>query len=89
VIGARIQDLVAPEDADVVSALLAGKNGRKAEMRLRTNGATLVPVYSSVQNVVFDGTECLCLIVTDLSEQKRMKRLSPGEACAFDSRTGG
>ena len=76
VIGARIQDLVSPEDAGAVSALLAGKGGRKAEVRLRTGDATLAPVYLSVQDVVLDGAECLCLIVTDLSEQKRHQEIA-------------
>ncbi len=30
-----------------------------------------MPVYLAVQNVVLDEVECLCMIVTDLSEQKR------------------
>src|ERR1022692_3932183 len=75
VIGSRIQDLVAPEDADVVSALLCGSAGRRAEVRLRTDGAGLVPVYLSVQNMVLDGVERLCVIVTDLSAQKRYEEI--------------
>ena len=75
VIGSRIQDLVAPEDADVVSALLSGSAGGRAEVRLRTDGAGLVPVYLSVQNVVLDGVERLCVIVTDLSAQKRYEEI--------------
>jgi PAS domain-containing protein len=67
VIGSRMQDFVAPENAGVVSALLGGTGVRKAEVRLKTEGGAFVPVYLSVQNVVLDGTECHCLIVTDLS----------------------
>ena len=75
VIGSRIQDFIAPENADAVSALLGGTGSRKAEVRLRTDGAAFVPVYLSVQNVVLDGAECRCLIVTDLSEQKRYEEI--------------
>ncbi|HVX66698.1 MAG TPA: ATP-binding protein [Bryobacteraceae bacterium] len=70
VIGSRIQDFVAPEDAGRVTALLQGRDGRKAEVRLKSGGA-LVPAYFSVQNVILDEVERLCLIVTDLSAQKR------------------
>ena len=82
VIGSRIQDFAAAEDADVVSALLSGTDGRKAEVRLRTDGAALVPVYLSVENLALDGTECLCLIVTDLSEQKRNEEIVAAEKLA-------
>ncbi len=44
-------------------------------MRLRTGGAALVPVYLSVQNLVLDGAERLCVIVTDLSAQKRYEEI--------------
>jgi signal transduction histidine kinase len=75
VIGSRMQDFVAPENVDVVSALLSGTGVRKAEVRLKTEGGAFVPVYLSVQNVVLDGSECHCLIVTDLSEQKRHEEI--------------
>jgi two-component system, cell cycle sensor histidine kinase and response regulator CckA len=76
VIGSRIQEFAAPEDVDVVSTLLSAGNGRKAEVRLRTAGAALVPAYLSVQNVTLDEAECLCLIVTDLSAQKRNEEIA-------------
>ena len=45
-------------------------------MRLSPDGnAACVPVYLSVQNVVLDGVECHCLIVTDLSAQKRYEEI--------------
>jgi signal transduction histidine kinase len=75
VIGSRLQDFLAPENAGIVSSLLRGTGVRKAELRLQTDGGTFVPVYLSVQNVVLDGTECHCLIVTDLSEQKRHEEI--------------
>jgi signal transduction histidine kinase len=75
VIGSRLQDFVAPENADVVSTLLSGTGVRKAEVRLRRRDAAFVPAYLSVQNLVLDGAECRCLIVTDLSEQKRHEEI--------------
>jgi PAS domain S-box-containing protein len=73
VIGSPILDFVAAEDAHIVSALLDGTDGRKAEVRLNTlaEGAVFVTVYLSVQKVILAGAECYCLIATDLSAQKR------------------
>jgi signal transduction histidine kinase len=71
VIGARILDFVAPEEAHIVSEILHGTDGTKAEVRLSPDGAAFVPVYLSAQKVILDGAECYCLIVTDLSAQKR------------------
>ena len=71
VIGARIEDFVAPEDAGLVSGLLRSAGRRKAEVRLTTGDAGFVPVYLSIQNVLLSGTACCCVIVTDLSDQKR------------------
>ncbi len=75
VIGSRMQEFVAPENADIVSALLSGTGVRKAEVRLSLSNAADVPVYLSAQNVVLDGIDCHCLIVTDLSEQKRHEEI--------------
>ena len=75
VIGHRILDFVAPEDTQLVSHLLSRTGGRKAEVRLSPDGATFVPVYLSVQNVILDGVECYCVIVTDLSAQKRYEEI--------------
>jgi signal transduction histidine kinase len=77
VIGSRIQDFVAHDDFDraIVSTLLKGAGARKAEVRLSAGGTTSVPVYLSMQSVVLYGAECHCLIVTDLSAQKRYEEL--------------
>jgi signal transduction histidine kinase len=75
VIGSRILDFVVPEDAHIVSELLRRTGGRKAEVRLSPDGAAFVPVYLSVQNVILDGAECHCLIITDLSAQKRYEEI--------------
>ena len=76
VIGARMEDFVAPEDAGLVSALLNSTGRRKAEVRLRTDSAAFIPVYLSMQNVVLSGAGCRCVIVTDLSDQKRYAEIA-------------
>lgn len=82
IIGAQIQDFIAPEDVAVVSALLAGPNSRKAEVHLNAGGEVSVPAYLSLENLVLDSAECLCLIVTDLSEQKRQREVVAAEQLA-------
>ncbi len=82
VIGSMIQDFVSPEELGVVSALLAGCHRRKAELQLKTVGSQTIPVYLSVENLVLSGAECLCLIVTDLSEQKRQEEIVAAEKLA-------
>src|SRR5205823_6546393 len=76
VIGARFQDFVAAEDLHVVSSLLAATYSRKAEVRLKKDDAAAVPVYLSIENLVLDEVESLCVIVTDLSEQKRNQEIA-------------
>ena len=75
VIGSRILDFIARDDAHIVSELLGRTGRRKAEVRMNPDGAALVPVYLSVQNVILDGAECHCVIVTDLSAQKRYEEI--------------
>jgi len=76
VIGAHMQNFFAAEDAEAVSTLLSATDGKKAELRLQTHGAASLPVYLSVENLVLNGAECRCIIVTDLSEQKRYEEIA-------------
>ncbi len=69
VLGANIQDFVVADDVDLVSILLKSTGRRKAELRLKS-GASALPVYFSMQNLVLGGVACCCVVVTDLSEQK-------------------
>jgi two-component system, cell cycle sensor histidine kinase and response regulator CckA len=81
VIGSRIQDLAYPGDEGALTALLTGRSVRKAELRLRSAGGP-VPVYLSAEDLVIDGVESLCLIVTDLSWQKRSEQIVASEKLA-------
>lgn len=76
VIGAHLETFFGPEDADLVCALLNSSGRRKAEVRLGTDRAASVPVYLSMQNVLLSETGCLCVIVTDLSDQKRYEEIA-------------
>jgi two-component system, cell cycle sensor histidine kinase and response regulator CckA len=82
VMGCRLQDFVSDEDSAMVSGVLRESAGKKAEVRMKTAGASVIPVYLSVETLVLDGMECLCLIVTDLSEQKRNEEIVAAEKLA-------
>lgn len=82
VIGCRIHDFVAPEDLGILAALLSPeRTSGKAELRLRSSGAT-VPAYLSCNRINQEGLECLCVIVTDLAEQKRSEEIVAAEKLA-------
>lgn len=82
VVGAELHDFIAPEDLETVAALLTGTGGRKAEATLATAHGRSVPVYLSVEEMVVEEEACLCLIVTDLSEQKRSQEIATAELLA-------
>ena len=82
VIGANIQDFIDAADRHAVAALLSGCNGNKAEVRLDLGGPARVPAYLSAERLLCGGAECLCLIVTDLSEQKRNQEIFAAEKLA-------
>jgi PAS domain S-box-containing protein len=73
VIGSSFHDFVVPEDADILSALLTREPGigAKCEVRLKAPGGAPVPVSLSVNRLKLDGVDCFCVIVTDLTDQKR------------------
>lgn len=76
VIGEHLEKFFVPEDTGLISALLKSAGRRKAEVRLKTDHGASMPVYVSVQNVLLNGTGCLCVMVTDLSDQKRYAEIA-------------
>jgi PAS domain S-box-containing protein len=77
VIGSRFHDFVVPEDADILSALLAYKPGgdTKYEVRLKASGGALVPASLSVNLLKLDEVYCFCIIVADLTGQKQIEEV--------------
>lgn len=72
VIGSRMEDFIAAEDADVLTALRSqALSGGKTEVRLKPPDAALVPAYLSWKRVRQDDLDCISVVVTDLSEQRR------------------
>ena len=76
VIGSQLADFIAAADRVLISALLTSAGKRKAEVQLVTAGGETRPVYLSIQNMMLSGAECRCVIVTDLSDQKRYSEIA-------------
>jgi signal transduction histidine kinase len=75
IIGIGVQSLVAKTEGDRFETLLADaqKAVAKAEFNLRGVGGTLIPVYLSLGRFRGYKGHALGMVVTDLSEQKRMQ----------------
>ena len=73
VIGSSFRDFIVPEDAEIFSALLTCELGfaAKCEVRLKAPGGAQVPVSLSVNRLELDEVDCFCVIVADLTDQKR------------------
>jgi PAS domain S-box-containing protein len=73
VIGASIYDFIVPADAEILSELLAHEleTGVKREVLLKAPGGAPVPVSLAVNRLALDGIDCFCVIIADLTDQKR------------------
>jgi PAS domain S-box-containing protein len=68
VIGSPVLDFITAEDTATLSAILAGSSARTAEVRLKRLSAASVPAQISANRHSFNGSERVCLIVTDLRQ---------------------
>jgi len=77
VIGSSFHDFLVPEDADIFSALLTHDQGvsEKGEVRLKAPGGAPIPVSLSVNRLALQGVDCFCVIVSDLTDQKRSEEV--------------
>ena len=73
VIGVPAREFVAPADRLAYDALIRrGQNHlAKAELLFCASDSTPVPTYCSVNAISIGDEPCLCMVVTDLAEQKR------------------
>ena len=73
VIGVPAREFVAPADRLAYDALIRrGQNHlAKAELLFCASDGTPVPTYCSVNAISIGDEPCLCMVVTDLAEQKR------------------
>jgi PAS domain S-box-containing protein len=75
VIGAFLYDLVADCDSQMVKHLLE-QDYFKAEIRFRNASCSVLPTLVSAKSVTNDRQKFTCLVITDLSMQKRTERLN-------------
>jgi len=77
VIGLSIYSFLKPRDGEALSSVLADHIGTfKAECSLKTGDIFCTPVVISASNITIDGDKITCLLVTDLTDQRRMERFA-------------
>jgi PAS domain S-box-containing protein len=84
IIGMSLDKFVAPENQLTFEAIIrkAQDGGAKGEILLGLADGTQVPVYCSMSAVQIDHKPCLCVVVTDLTEQKRNEEILASGALA-------
>src|SRR6266550_5003698 len=77
IIGTSFEQYVAPCDQGEFQALLrqAQEDGAKGTIGISAADGTVVPTYCSVNPLQIEQTQCLCVVVTDLTEQKRNEEI--------------
>jgi two-component system, sporulation sensor kinase E len=77
VIGALARDFVAPADRQAYDSLIRRAQERlaKTELLFCAGDATPVPTYCSINPISIGDEPCLCMVVTDLTEQKRNEEI--------------
>jgi len=72
IIGSSLQKFVIEEDHTTYRALIEqGVAGSRGEVVFQSAGGRLIPVLLSCSSLKLDGLESVCLVATDLTEQKR------------------
>jgi PAS domain S-box-containing protein len=85
VIGCFFGEVVAEKDKGVFRNLIEGCSGR-SEIALRAGDGSEVPVAMSCAGVRIDESPCLCMIVSDLTEQKHQEALIAEEQRSAEER---
>ncbi len=84
VIGSRLYEFVDRECLDMARALMhqARFNGASGEIRLQRPDGRMVPAYLAVSRLQVEGLDGFCMMVTDLTEQKRNEQIVAEEKLA-------
>ena len=85
VIGTALRTCLPPTDQQALDAVLAQARTEpsRREICLQTGAGRLVPVYLSASPIQSEGAETVfCLVLTDLTEQKRYEQLIAAERLA-------
>jgi PAS domain S-box-containing protein len=78
--GHSFRALVADDDLPAFDKLLASGAGGRGEVALKRQDGGFLPVQLSVSSFRDSDSSILCLVVTDLSDQKRLAALAAEEA---------
>ncbi|MGE3539766.1 MAG: ATP-binding protein [Candidatus Tectimicrobiota bacterium] len=83
-VGTSLQRFVVPRDLPHFMALLERGTQEKSrgEISLRAQDGTIVPVFLACNSLHIDGFPSVCLVITDLTEQKRQDELLASEVLA-------
>lgn len=75
IVGTSIYQFIEPDDKITFKTLLQKEKGR-GELNMRIEESTLLPVYLSVSSLQVAGSQSAwCLVVTDLTEQKKNEEI--------------
>lgn len=83
-LGAQVADFISPADAGVFKRLLEhGLNGSgKEELMLASPDGSLMSAYLSINPLQLGDIRAACMVVTDLTEQKRLEEVVRAETLA-------
>jgi PAS domain S-box-containing protein len=81
IVGSSIDQYIAPENKPMFEALFnRGFHGKtEGEIALNIEEGSSVAVYVSINTVLLDDEQVLCIAVTDLTEQKRQEEIVRSE----------
>jgi PAS domain S-box-containing protein len=84
VIGASAGQFVVSESQELFETLLrqGEEDGARAPINFSATDGTVVPAYCSVNPVKIDQTQCVSMVVTNLTEQKRHEEILASERLA-------
>jgi two-component system CheB/CheR fusion protein len=84
VVGGSIQQFLRESDRLAFESLLRDglTRGSQGELVLRAGDGTIVPVYLAFSSLALDDLVAACLVVTDLTEQKRNEQIVADERLA-------
>ncbi|MFB0521862.1 MAG: PAS domain-containing protein, partial [Desulfatiglandales bacterium] len=84
VIGSSIHRFVAPAAKLMCQALLkrAVKGHSEGELTLSVGDGTLIPVYVTLNTLQLDDVSVLCMVATDLTQQRRTEEIVASERLA-------
>ncbi len=75
VVGAALRTFLAPSSHELFDALLQKAEGGQGEVELMAADRMRIPAYLALSSLWLDEERVLCLVVTDLTEQKRSEKI--------------